>query len=245
MIIQKEVCRLETKTGVMRCEVFRPVQEGAFGTVVFYSEIFQITAPIARTASYLAGQGFVVVVPEVFHDLNELGTVLGYDDEGKEKGNNDKFTKVLPAHDSDLEAIIQWVNQQSFCNQKVGAFGVCLGGHLSFRAGLNENVAACSCLYATDIHSKTMPHGDGVQTVELLDEIKAEMLIVWGRQDPHVPVEGRKALYEQFSDSTLNFTWFEVNGQHAFMRDEGDRYDPELSKQCLGLTVDLFNRTLR
>ena len=28
----------------------------------------------------------------------------------------------------------------------------------------------------------------------------------------------------------MEFTWHEFNGQHAFMRDEGPRYDPELSR---------------
>jgi carboxymethylenebutenolidase len=36
----------------------------------------------------------------------------------------------------------------------------------------------------------------------------------------------------------------EVNGQHAFGRDEGPRYDPELARQCLGHVLDLFHRRL-
>ena len=37
---------------------------------MFYSEIFQRTAPIIRSASYLAGHGFVVAVPEIYHDTD-------------------------------------------------------------------------------------------------------------------------------------------------------------------------------
>ena len=29
--------------------------------------------------------------------------------------------------------------------------------------------------------------------------------------------------------SSVNYTWHEFNGQHAFMRDEGARYDGELA----------------
>jgi carboxymethylenebutenolidase len=36
-----------------------------------------------------------------------------------------------------------------------------------------------------------------------------------------------------------------VNGQHAFLRDEGARYDAELARQTLGLALDLFHRRLR
>jgi len=34
------------------------------------------------------------------------------------------------------------------------------------------------------------------------------------------------------------------NGQHAFLRDEGYRYDPELALKCYGLALELFKRKL-
>lgn len=40
------------------------------------------------------------------------------------------------------------------------------------------------------------------------------------------------------------FTWHEVNGQHAFMRDEGPRYDPALALQSWTLLLELFHRRL-
>jgi dienelactone hydrolase len=41
-----------------------------------------------------------------------------------------------------------------------------------------------------------------------------------------------------------NFQWHEVNGQHAFLRDEGPRYDPALAYHCYGLVFELFHRRL-
>ncbi|MFC4995503.1 dienelactone hydrolase family protein [Rubritalea tangerina] len=245
MTVTHSVTDLPTATGTMRCKVVRPTLEGAFPTVIFYSEIFQITEPIARTAAFLAGHGYVVIVPEVFHELNTIGTVLAYDDSGKEKGNADKFTKPLTDHDSDTQAIVRWVDQQSFCNGSLGSFGVCLGGHLACRAALHPRVQAASCLYATDIHSSTMPAGDKPQTIDQLSDIAGEIMFVWGRQDPHVPLVGRVHLYSQLNQSDTHYTWHELNGQHAFIRDEGERYDPELASLCQRLTLDLFHRTLR
>jgi carboxymethylenebutenolidase len=68
--------------------------------------------------------------------------------------------------------------------------------------------------------------------------------MLWGRQDPHVPLEGRVKLQAAFNATGTNFTWHEFNGAHAFMRDEGHRYDPELALQCYRLTLDLFRRKL-
>ncbi len=245
MTVTQSFVELKTATGEMRCSVIRPTLKGEFPTVIFYSEIFQITEPIARTAAYLAGHGYVVVVPEVFHELNIIGTVLAYDDVGKDKGNEDKFTKPLSDHDTDTVAIIEWMDKQGFCNGALGSFGVCLGGHLACRAALNPRVRAGACLYATDIHSSTMPAGSKPQTIDLLGNVEGELMFVWGRQDPHVPLEGRKLLYNKLNEEETIFTWHELNGQHAFMRDEGERYDPELASICHRLVIDLFHRSLR
>ena len=56
------------------------------------SEIFQITAPIKRLATTIAGHGFIVVVPEVYHEFLPAGTVLEYTPEGATKGNALKVT---------------------------------------------------------------------------------------------------------------------------------------------------------
>jgi carboxymethylenebutenolidase len=75
-------------------------------------------------------------------------------------------------------------------------------------------------------------------------EIQAELLHIWGRQDPHVPLEGRNLIKARLEEVNARFTWHEVNGAHAFMRDEGPRYDPALAYQCLGLVFELFHRRL-
>ncbi|MGZ9899419.1 dienelactone hydrolase family protein [Shewanella gaetbuli] len=244
MNILTEVHDINTATGTMRTQVFRPATSGQFASIIFYSEIFQLTAPITRAAAIMAGHGFVVLVPEVFHELNPIGTVLAYDDIGKDKGNADKFTKPLEHHDSDTEALVAFARAQTYCNDKVGAMGVCIGGHLAFRAALNPDVKGAFCLYATDIHSNTLPCKQGNDSFTRAGDIQGELVMVFGKQDPHVPAEGRSAIYQQLAAKEVNFSWLEVNAQHAFMRDEGDRYDPALALQMYQSAVAFFHRTL-
>ena len=73
---------LSTPRGVMRTHIFRPVAEGRYPAIILYSEIYQVTAPIRRAAEYLAGHGFIVVAPEVYHEFEEPGTVYEYDKSG-------------------------------------------------------------------------------------------------------------------------------------------------------------------
>lgn len=244
MLVKDDFEDLETAHGTMRTYIYCPLAAGRYPAIIFFSEIFQQTAPIYRAARILAGHGFVVAVPEIFHELNPIGTVLGYDDPGKDKGNQDKISKTLASYDTDVEALVDYLPTRPDCTGKVGAMGVCIGGHLAFRAALHKQVLAASCLYATDLHSATLAQGMKDDSLARCAEIGGELQMIWGKQDPHVPTEGRQLIYRALTDANLNFTWHEFNAQHAFMRDEGDRYDPELALTCYRLAIDLFRRKL-
>jgi carboxymethylenebutenolidase len=245
MIIRdNEVVELQTPTGPMRTYIFRPVAGGRYPGLVFFSEIFQVTGPIRRTAAFLAGHGFVVAVPEVYHELEPAGSVIAYDTAGAERGNAHKIAKEVSAYDADARACIAHLQSRADCTGKIGAIGICLGGHLSFRCGMNPEVLATACFYATDIHKRSLGRGMKDDSLDRIPEIKGELLMIWGRQDPHIPAEGRRTLYEALAAAGISFTWHEFNGQHAFMRDEGPRYDPALARICYDLVLELFQRRL-
>lgn len=244
MNIQSEFVDLDTPTGVMRTYIHRPVAAGRYPAILFYSEIFQQTGPIERAAKIMAGHGYAVLVPEVFHELNPIATVLAYDDAGRDKGNADKSAKDVQGYDADNAAMIAWVKQQPWCNGRIGAMGFCIGGHLAFRAALQSEVEATVCFYATDLHTKVIPNQPGQHSMERLADIKGELMMIWGKQDNHIPTEGRAAVYQKLTAANLTFTWHEFNAQHAFMRDEGERYDPQLAMTGYQLALDLFRRKL-
>ncbi|MEY4588004.1 MAG: hypothetical protein RL497_80 [Pseudomonadota bacterium] len=246
MLIRNHSTDINTPTGPMRTYVYQPVDTGKYPSIIFYSEIFQQTGPIRRAAQMLAGHGFNVLVPEVFHELNPLGCVLGYDDAGRDKGNADKAQKYLEAHDSDTQALINFSDSLPSHNGAIGAMGVCLGGHLAFRAAINPRIRAASCFYATDIHTGgIIPAQPGNETRNQAQHITGALQMVWGKQDPHIPAAGRTEVYQLLSGLNLNFTWHEFNGQHAFMRDEGERYDAELHLLGMQMAIGFFQRGLR
>jgi carboxymethylenebutenolidase len=122
--------------------------------------------------------------------------------------------------------------------------GICIGGHLSFRAAMNPEIEAAACFYATDIHKRSLGAGMNDNSLDRIKDIKCEIMMVWGRQDPHIPQEGRETIYKAMTAAGSNFTWHEFNAAHAFMRDEGPRYDPQLALACYGLVLELFHRKL-
>lgn len=245
MIIKDDLVEeIATPTGPMRTCLFRPVAEGRYPGVVLFSEIFQITGPIRRAAAFLAGHGYLVAVPEVYHELEPSGAVLPYDQAGADKGNEYKYAKELSSYDADAQALLDHLKSRGDCTGKLGVVGICLGGHLAFRAAINPEVLATVCFYATDIHSATLGKGKKDNSLERAGEIKGELLHIWGRQDPHVPLEGRNRIKARLEEVGANFQWVELNGAHAFLRDEGYRYDPALAYICQGMMLELFHRKL-
>ena len=235
---------LPTLSGPMRTHIVCPAAEGKYPAIILFSEIFQVTAPIRRMAAQLAGHGYLVAVPEVYHEFEPLGTVLGYDQAGSDRGNALKTTKPLKNYDTDARALLDYLPTRSDCNGRLGVMGICMGGHLAFRAAMNPEVRGAVCFYATDIHKGGLGEGMNDDSLARAAEIKGELLMVWGRQDPHIPTEGRMKLLNRLNEVELRLNWHEVNGAHAFLRDEGVRYDPELARSMFGLALDLFHRTL-
>jgi len=243
-ITETQPVDLTTPFGPMRTYIYKPTAGGKYPGLLFFSEIFQVTAPIRRTAALLAGHGFVVAVPEIYHEFEPPGAVFPYDQAGAERGNVLKTTKELTSYDADARAVLDHLKTRPDCTGKLGCIGICIGGHLSFRAAMNPDVQAAVCFYATDIHKRSLAKGMKDNTLDRMKEIRGEMLMIWGKQDPHIPREGRQLIGNAMTDGQINFTWHEFNAQHAFMRDEGARYDPELARICYGLVIDLFKRKL-
>ena len=244
MTIKEEVIELPTPTGPMRTHIFRPAADGKYPGLLLFSEIFQVTGPIRRTAAFLAGHGFVVAVPEIFHELEPTGAVIPYDQAGADKGNADKIAKELSSYDADARAVLSHLESRPDCTKKIGAVGICIGGHLAFRAALNADVRATVCFYPTGVHDGRLGADSDAGTLARAREIRGEMVLVFGSEDPHVPKVGREQIAAALSEAGVRFDLKLYPAEHAFMRDEGPRYDSETTDAAFTDMLTLFRRTL-
>lgn len=228
---------LTTTRGAMRVHLFIPDGGGKHLGIIFYSEIFQVTGPIRRMAAALAGEGYLVAVPEVYHEFEPLGTVLAYDADGSARGNALKTEKEIASYDEDTDVTVKFLQSHESCTGRIASFGVCLGGHLALRAGLHPDIRAVGAFYPTDLHTGNLGLGKCDDTLERLASAEAALLFVFGRQDPHIPLEGRRKIHQVLEDAEADFEWHEFNAAHAFLRDEGVRYNPALARVALALLL--------
>src|ERR1700753_593138 len=166
---------------------------------------FRSTTPTRRTAVMLAGHGYVVAMPEVYHEFEPAGTVLAYDQAGSDVGNKYKYEKEVASYDADTRAVLDHLKTREDCTGQLGAIGICLGGHLSFGAAMDPYVLATVCFYGTDIHKGSLGKGQHDDSLAKAAQIKGELLMIWGRQDPHIPLDGRRVVLCRLDELNLRF----------------------------------------
>ena len=230
MRIEQQTIGLTVDDSLMRVHVARPTGDGPHPGIVFYSDIYQLGDPMLRLANRLAGYGFVVAAPEIFHRLEPPGTVLQPDAMGRLRGNDDARRTAITAYDADTEALLQWLaTDRDVDADQLGAMGFCIGGHLAFRAALHAEVKATACLYPTGLQNGQLGRGvaDSLQRVA---EIQGALFTVFGTEDPHVPPEAHEQILQALSGLRHETHLYEAN--HTFMRDDGWRWDPELADRA-------------
>ncbi|KAK2629906.1 hypothetical protein QTJ16_000726 [Diplocarpon rosae] len=320
--------RADGNEGSMRIFLFHPsipnYPNARFPGVVLFSEIYQVTGPVARFARQIAGQGYIVAAPSSYHEFTGP-EALAYDGPGTDAGNEWKVKKVpyvsqaliskheaheiltttqtLAGYDEDATLSIDLLLSLKTCNGRVGTTGMvrcypnyhhplleavsgdlfktkyrprnmllnscndprapnpfprsktdpgfflqCLGGHLAYRCALDPRISAAVTYFATDLHSATLGLGQKDDSLARAGEIKAELAMIHGTLDNHVPAAGRDLIRATLRERGVLFSWYEVAGaQHAFIRDElsKGRYDPAITKICFEILLELFGRTLK
>ena len=101
-----------------------------FPGIVFYSDIFQLTGPMLRACVRLAGYGFVVAAPEIYHRIERPGTAFAFDDAGRVRGMENAAKTEVAEFDHDCRAVLDYLAQHPIVSPaKLGAAGFCIGGH--------------------------------------------------------------------------------------------------------------------
>ncbi|MDQ1558958.1 MAG: carboxymethylenebutenolidase [Pyrinomonadaceae bacterium] len=245
MIITTEYVEVEVDGSPMRLCVAAPKPEGVYPGVVFYSDIFQLTGAMLRATARLAGYGFVVAAPEIYHRHEPPGTAIAFDDEGRTRGLEGAAKTPVADFDADCRAALDYLAAHPRVAQgRLGAAGFCLGGHLAFRAALQPDVRATTCFYGTGIHNGKLGQDADARSLERAHEIRGELLLVFGTLDPHVPAEGRDKIERALKAANVNYSFKLYPAEHAFMRDEGARYDPEATDAAFADMIQLFRRAL-
>ncbi len=246
MIVAREYVDTTVDQSPMRIFVASPHAEGRFPGILFYSDIFQLTPTMIRACIRLAGYGFVVAAPEIYHRVEPPGTWIPFDDAGRDRGMQGCANTYVREFDADALATIDFLKSHPKVKPgQLGAGGFCIGGHLAFRAALQPDILATVCFYGTGIHSGKLGKDDNAGSLERAKEIKGKLLMIFGSLDPHVPAEGREKIAAGLKKSGTDHRVKLYPAEHAFMRDEGPRYDPESTDLAWRDAIEFYRSIFR
>ncbi|HIK05867.1 MAG TPA: dienelactone hydrolase family protein [Trichormus sp. M33_DOE_039] len=242
MQITKRNVELRVDDSLMRVYIAAPKPAGVYPGILFYSDIYQLGGAMMRLVNYLAGFGYVVAAPEIFHRVEPIGTVIEPDDLGRMRGNDDARRTAIAEYDADCRAMINFLQAESTVNpNKIGTLGFCIGGHLAFRTAFAHEIKASVCCYPTGIPSGKL--GQGVaDSIHRVNEIKGEMLLILGTLDPHIPENDRKTLITALEQAKIPHQVHLYAAEHTFMRDDGYRYDSAATTSAWTEIIDFLGR---
>src|SRR5262249_53996177 len=176
MIVTTEYLDIHAGGSSMRSFIAAPKLSGLYPGILFYSDIFQLTGTMLRSCARLAGYGFVVVAPEIYHRIEPAGLVIPFDDAGRERGLEDASRTRVADFDTDCRAALDFLAKHpSVATGKTGAAGFCIGGHLSFRAALQPDVKATVCFYGTGIHNGKLGMDADAGSLQRAGEIRGKL----------------------------------------------------------------------
>ncbi len=122
---------------------------------------------------------------------------------------------------------------------KIGVEGFCIAGDLAFRAAFQPDVRATVCYYGTGIHDGKLGQ-DADAGPWPAQEIRGELLMIFGTNDPHVPDAGRETIDRALKKSGVRYNTLLYPAEHTFTRDKGPRFDPEATDLAFAEMIRLF-----
>jgi carboxymethylenebutenolidase len=201
----------------------RPAQ-----AVIVVHEWWGLNGQIRRTARQLARQGYVAIVPDLYHgqvatDAEGAHVLMrGLDDEGS---------------NADLDATLAWLEAEPRTRgQRIGIVGFCMGGRIAQHTAIrSERVSAVVMFY-----------GRPVTDEKEVARLKAPLMGHFGGSDRGIPADRVSAFEAALKAAGKDAQIFIYAGAgHAFMNDDRDSFHPDASRQAWARTLSFLQLQLK
>jgi carboxymethylenebutenolidase len=221
-------------------------QDGAFGAyvarpktahapaVVVIQEIFGVNDVMRDVADWLASQGFLAIVPDLFWRI-EPGIELTDQSEGEWKRAFELFNAFnVDKGVEDIAATIAHIRSDSQSNGKVGSVGYCLGGLLAFLTATRTDADASVGYYGVGLD----------QRLAEAAKIKTPVLLHIAMEDGFTPAAARDLIIQGLKTNPHVRLDQYPGRDHAFARVGGQHYDEVDATKANAATVDFLKKAL-
>jgi carboxymethylenebutenolidase len=205
-----------------------PADRSAAPAVIVIHEWWGLNAQIREVAKRLAQQGYVAIVPDLYH-----GKVAGDPERAHElmRGLIDEVVM------SDLDATIAWLRAEPRVGlRRIGIVGFCMGGR----------VAELFALHSPQVAAAVMFYGPPEVDPAKLATLRAPLQGHFGGEDQGIPpsrVEELKAGLAKAGKPVDIYVY--AGAGHAFMNDSRPSYHADAARQAWARTLSFFQKNLK
>ena len=230
MIVHSEIVLTSAAHDGARGYLLRPADEAMHPGIVLTQEWWGIEPHVLDLAQKLAAQGFIVLVPDLYH-----GQVATEPDDARKlvllvRENVDRAL-------GEVELALEYLRGHAQVQpKKLGIMGFCMGGMLTFKtASRYAHLGAVSPWYG----------GGYDPAAEDLTRINAPILAVYGEQDGGISPAQIELIEKTIRAAGKDITVKVYPGAgHAFLNNTHGSYNAAAAKDAWQLVLDFFKRTL-
>jgi len=197
--------------------------------VIVLQEVFGVNAEMRRIADLVADAGYVALAINYYHRTDPNFEVK-YDEEGREKGRAAASKVTRATIFEDLNASVDWLNEQEFVRfNHIATWGFCHGGSMAYLSAMLRGISGAIDFYGGQI-GKPLFSG-GAPPLEEADRVKAPLLMMYGGQDHGIPDDEVKRIEETLKAKKRRFQLkVYPNKGHGFFRESSNELgDPDLA----------------
>jgi carboxymethylenebutenolidase len=251
MDAQTTTIDIPTADGVADSILATPLAAGPHPGVLVYMDAFGLRPRLEEMASRIAGEGYAVLVPNVFYRSGRapvvpLGNLRSAEDRAA------MFDELVPLmHEltpervvRDAQAYLDFLERDSRVSDgPMAAVGYCMGGALALRTGAQapKRVAAVASFHGGRLAT------DRVDSPHLLvGQLAAEVYLGHADHDGSMPPEQQERLSEALSAAGVVHRAEVYEGApHGFTMADTLNYDEAATERHWDRLLDLLARTLQ
>jgi carboxymethylenebutenolidase len=246
-VIETDV-EIKTPDGLADAALYYPEGRGPWPAVLIWPDVVSLRAAFREMGRRLAGEGYVVLVPNLYYRVRKAPVVDGAfnfsNPEDRAKLAPMRATVTPEGTDRDAVAYLAFLDglKQSDTRKRAGVQGYCMGGPLSFRtaAAVSGRIGAVGSFHGGGLYTDqaTSPH-------LLLTKTTAEFLVAVAdnddRQDPTIKDKLKVAM-----DAAGRTSLIEVYpAAHGWCVRGSAVYDEVQAERAWAALLTMYRRALR